>query len=157
MDLHSAAKRYEEHRRFWAREIALTLTHGSFRNQRAILQALAVHGQPMQAKHVNAALLSSSTNTHSRETLLANVIKRLREAGLVTRSKRKERIYSYTLTELGHLVLLYLPVTADMEPKNTAAVIENMEPKNTAAMHQEVGERKKRGRPRKTLVATQSV
>ena len=73
------------------------------------------------------------------------MLKKLRNAGLITRGKRRNHTYWYRLTELGGLVLLYIPPDRDGEK------LKNASPDRD-------GEKlKKRGRPRKTpALAAQS-
>jgi hypothetical protein len=148
LDLHLAAKRYEEMRNFWAREIALTLARGYYKTQVALLRKLADHGQPMRADRARAALPTPYANEHSRETAGTGFLLNLLRSGLVTRVKM-ERAYWYTITELGALVLMYLPATTMGETeKNTSATTMGETEKNTSATTMSSG-RKKRGRPRK--------
>ena len=56
MDLQTAAKRYEEMRRFWAREIALKLSTGHYRSQVALLRQLAAHEEALPSEGVFTVL-----------------------------------------------------------------------------------------------------
>ena len=136
MDLQTAAKRYEEGRRFWAREIALKLARGYSGSLVVLLRTLQVHDRPMHTNCLLAALPSPYRNMHSRETTGSNHLRQLFKGGLVTRT-RKQHSYWYTLTELGALVLAYSPELHDIR-----------EEKNIPELH-DIRERKKRGRSRK--------
>lgn len=109
MDLPTAAKRYEQGRQFWAREIAEILTKKTHRQLRHILRDLAALGQATSAVGLADHLSSPRGGTrHSQETIAQRIMKDLMEAGLLTRW-RESRAYRYALTELGALVLEYLP------------------------------------------------
>ena len=126
MDLQTAAKRYEEMRHFWAREIAIKLSTGHYRNQVALLRHLAAHEKDLPSDRLFTFLSQGYSNQHSRDTSGFNMLKNLRKAGMITRGQRRNHTYWYRLTELGGLVLMYIPPDQH-------------------------GERiKKRGRPRKT-------
>jgi hypothetical protein len=160
LDLRTAAKRYEEMRRFWAKEIALKLAQGFYRTQVHILRELEARGCPRRTEDVFAALPSSYGSQHSRATSGHALLRRLRQTALVTRAKR-QGTYWYALSELGALVLLYLPKTNMDEddksaPKNQHGDEEKMPPKTNMDEDESV-ERKRRGRSRKRLVAALDV
>jgi hypothetical protein len=109
LDLHTAAKRYEEQRRFWAREIADVLHQKTYRSRLSLLQRLVALGEPMTALGLSDCLPSQKGTRHNLASFASGLLKDLVEVGLVTRT-RSQYSYWYVPTELADLVLAYLPL-----------------------------------------------
>lgn len=115
MDLHTATTRYEEQRQFWAREIAGMLGRASFRARRLLLRMLAQAPAPMDADAMGQAIMTHNPNPDTRRTLANALLLECTKLGLVRR-RRQQHAYWYTLSELGALVLEYLPPEAGTPP-----------------------------------------
>lgn len=113
MDLQTAAKRYEEIRRFWAQEIAGLLMRRGAKSQIAALRVLAENGGLVHKSTLLVPNDATYTNVHSRDASATQLCRYLLRAGLVTRQRRSLGQFShpffYALTELGGLVLNCIP------------------------------------------------
>jgi hypothetical protein len=108
LDLHSLSQRYDAQRHFWAREIALLLSKRSYRTMMRVLRQLVACGREANFRDVANFLPSQKGTQHSLETYADRVLKELTTHGLLKRTKRQQT-YWYLPTELGELVLDYLP------------------------------------------------
>jgi len=109
LDLHSAAQRYEEQRRFWAREMALLLSQKPYRSRLTLLRHLVARHEPMTAQDMADYLPSQKASKRNLASFASGLLKSLVEAGLVRRT-RHQYTYWYQQTELADLVLAYLPL-----------------------------------------------
>ena len=112
MDIHTAAQRYEDGRHFWAREIALSLKLPIYKSRVTILRQLSANGTAMTARACLASMPAPKTSKKSQETALQHLLVQLTRDGVIKRtriSRQNSRSYWYTLTELGALVLTYIP------------------------------------------------
>jgi hypothetical protein len=157
LDLQTAARRYEEMRRFWAREIALTLMQRGARSQIAALRALAANGGHARGRALFTPSNGTYANAHAWDTSATQMCRALFRSGLLTRQRHSlgehSRPFFYTLTELGRLVLNYIPDDYAAGGEKIPAEAINVEEEKIPAE----AIRKKRGRPRKTLVAAPGV
>lgn len=107
MDLHDAAKHYEDNRRFWAREIALMVDKATHQSRKQVLCFLSGRTEPMSADRIFKVLIGSSEAGGIHAGHLSTVLRQLYEGGLLSR-ERHFRAFYYRTTELGDMVVRHL-------------------------------------------------
>jgi len=111
LDIRQAVRHYEERRRFWAREIALILKSDVYRSKVAVLRAVSVSASQRVIDSYtvcNIVPRSERLNENAHYKHIAMLLKALHDDGLVARVKR-DKAFFYHMSELGTLVLEYLP------------------------------------------------
>jgi hypothetical protein len=176
LDLHTASRRYEEGRRFWAREIAVLLARRYSSNWQILLRKLLGSDHPLLATTLSECFPVKWGSKVGHETHTVNMLRDLMRGGMVTRTGNR-RAYRYAITELGELVCMYLfvdqdgdakehpplndelgarehpPLNDELGAREHPPLNDELGAKEHPPLNDELGARRKRRRPRKTLVA----
>jgi hypothetical protein len=170
--------------------MALKLVEGHYLKLVHLLRCMQANAAPMSTRMLAATWPMGNGKLISHERGVVMSLKALRRAGMVKRSSRADCVFWYTLTELGEMVCLYLPLDeGNAATKNTRSPsvgkIQNAFPTDGGETHtppdehkvegdnpvldnqqleeahnqpgnQPMEQTRKRGRPRKTLVAADS-
>jgi hypothetical protein len=137
LDLQTAARRYEEMRRFWAREMAIKLVEGHCRRLLSLLRSMQASTVPMSTRMLAATWPSGDATAISHERSTVTALTALRRAGMVKRSPRADCIYWYALTELGELVCMYLPVHSEIVDPSESPVHSEIVDPSESPVHSE--------------------
>lgn len=83
-----------------------------YRSRLSLLRRLVALGEPMTALGLSDVLPSQRATKHNLASFASGLLKDFVKAGLVTRARRQYS-YWYLPTELGVLILDYLPAEED--------------------------------------------
>lgn len=122
MDLRQLAERYHQQSCFWAQEMALELQGAWHENRRRLLRAIGSAPVPMSTSALVPMLRPlPQGKLKSHHTLVSRICLDFTMAHLVFvikqgRTGRPAKEYTYALTDLGRLVLRYLPDECSLSP-----------------------------------------